>query len=377
MRKILLTSLIALLFLGFSASPAHGSTALTQEKSIDPARVNLARSRPFTLVYGTKKFTASSTQVKKWFKTRSQEESTYITLRPGNIYNYLNTKVSPVVNKPGVQSRFKFIAGHLHLIGPGHKGRIVDGVKTSLAIRSALISGKSSAPIYMKEHRPSVFSDKDFLKLKFNDHLARGETNFAGSPANRVHNIHVATQRFDGLVIMPGEEFSFNKYLGNVNDKNGYLPELVIKDNVTTPEYGGGICQVSTTAFRAAMQSGMKITQRRNHSYPVQYYGAPGYDATVYAPSTDLRFINDATHPIYITTQIVGTRLIFDVWGTNEGRVVTVNGPFTTAHHPDGSITAAVAQIIKVNGKSIREQNFVSKYQSPEKFPTVINQNRG
>ncbi len=376
MNKFLTALLLTVFFLGL-CPVAHSSSVLTQEKAIDSARVNLAKSRSFTLVYGQKKFTASSAQVKKWFKTSSRNESAYIILRPGNIYHYLNTKVSPVINQPGQTSRFKYIAGHLHLIGPGKKGRIVDGVKTSLAIRSAIISGKNSAPIHMKEHRPSVFSDKDFRKLKFPDHLARGETNFTGSPANRVHNIHVATRRFDGLVVMPNEEFSFNRHLGEINDKNGYLPELVIKDNVTTPEYGGGICQVSTTAFRAALAGGMKITQRRNHSYPVQYYGTPGYDATVYAPSTDLTFINDANHSVYITTQIIGTRLIFDIWGTDEGRAVTVNGPFVTARYPDGSLTAAVAQIIKVNGQSIREQNFVSRYQSPNKFPTVRAQNRG
>ena len=174
---------------------------------------------------------------------------------------------------------------------------------------------------------------------------------------------------------MPNEEFSFNDYLGAVDASNGYLPELVIKDDVTTPEYGGGICQVSTTAFRAAMRSGMKITGRRNHSYPVSYYGTPGFDATVYKPSPNLTFVNDTGYPVYLDTKIFGTRLIFDVWGKSDGRQVTINGPFVTARRPDGSITAAVAQIIKKGGKSLREQNFVSNYQSPDKFPIIRSAN--
>jgi vancomycin resistance protein YoaR len=279
------------------------------------------------------------------------------------------------VNVLGQSSRFKYVGSNLHLVASGRKGKIVDGVKTSLAIRAALTAGKSTAAIHLKEHRPGLFSAEDFKKLSFPDVLARGESNFAGSPKNRIHNIRVGTSKFDGLVLMAGEEFSFNQYLGNVDAANGYLPELVIKENVTTPEYGGGICQVSTTAFRAAMQSGMKITSRRNHSYPVAYYGTPGYDATVYQPAPDFKFVNDTGNPVHLTTQIVGTRVIFEVKGKKAGREVRVNGPFVTKRNPDGSLTAAVAQFVKQNGKTIREQNFVSHYQPADKFPEVRSAN--
>ncbi len=139
--------------------------------------------------------------------------------------------------------------GVIVMIKGGTKGSIVDGIKTSLALRSALASGKTSIAVSMMPYRPSVFSAEDFGKLKFPDVLTTGETSFAGSPKNRVHNIKVGTARFNGLVVMPGEEFSFNTYLGAVDEENGYLPELVIKENVTTPEFGGGICQVSTRRF--------------------------------------------------------------------------------------------------------------------------------
>lgn len=88
-------------------------------------------------------------------------------------------------------------------------------------------------------------------KLSFPDLLARGESSFAGSLTNRVHNIKVGTQRFDGLVIMPNKEFSINNYLGEVTAANGYLPELVLKDNVATPEYGGGYARAPLPLFAA------------------------------------------------------------------------------------------------------------------------------
>ncbi len=123
------------------------------------------------------------------------------------------------------------------------------------------------------------------------------------------------------------------------------------------------------------MQAGLDITVRRNHSYPVVYYGAPGYDATVYQPSPDFRFKNDMKTPILLKTSVVGSKVKFEVLGTSDGRVVKINGPFTTEKKLDGSLTAAVAQIVTKAGKIIREENFVSKYQSPDKFPhaTEIN----
>ena len=375
LNKIVL--LAALLFLGAAPIPAWAGSALNAEVAVDPARAALSRTQPFTLVYGAKKWPAPAATVQAWFKTRSLSEQTLLQLRPGAIYDYLNVYISPKINDLGVASRFKYIDGNLHLINPGRKGKIVDGVKTSLAIRNAIVAGKNSAPVYLEEHRPSIFSAADFKKLSFSDQLARGETNFAGSPSNRVHNISVAASRFDGVVLMPGEEFSFNEHLGTVDAAGGYLPELVIKENVTTPEYGGGICQVSTTAFRAALAAGLKITERKNHSYPVSYYGAPGFDATVYPPHPDLKFTNDTGYPVYIATKITGTRLIFDFSGTLGNRQTTINGPYVTARYPDGSLTTAIAQFVKLNGKTIREQNFVSHYQSPDNFPVIRALNKG
>ncbi len=356
---------------------ALANTALLKEVPISAAAVGQAKSRSFTLVYGDKKFTATAEQVNAWFKTRAVDGQTLLQLRPAAIYDYLNVHISPKVNQLGTNSRFVRVDGKVQLVSGGQKGKIVDGVKTSLAIRAALVAGKNSAAVAMQEHRPAVFSAKDFEKLSFPTLLATGESSFAGSPRNRIHNIQVGTARFDGVLIMPNEQFSFISYLGNVDAASGYLPELVIKENVTTPEYGGGICQISTTAFRAAMQAGLKINARQNHSYPVAYYGTPGYDATVYSPRPDLQFTNDTGSPVYLHTKIAGSKLAFEVWGKSDGRQVKVNGPFVTGKLGSGGLTAAVAQIITKNGKILREENFVSKYQSPDKFPTIRKANGG
>lgn len=354
----------------YAADPLLGEVRITAEKA------SVLKTLPIQFTQGGRTWKVSPSEAKTLYKIRSGADGTLLLqLRPGAIYSYLNTYISPKVNNIGEQSRFVRENGTVVLIKGGTKGSIVDGVKTSLALRSALVQGTSIVPVSMKSYRPSVFSAADFEKLKFSDLLTSGETNFAGSPKNRVHNIKVGTARFNGIVVMPGEEFSFNTYLGDVDAENGYLPELVIKENVTTPEFGGGICQVSTTAFRAAMEAGLDITYRKNHSYPVSYYGAPGYDATVYQPAPDFRFKNDMNTPILLKTSVQGTKVKFEVWGKKDGRTVKINGPFTTEKKPDGSLTAAVAQIVTKAGKVIREENFVSKYQSADKFPQVTQAN--
>ena len=200
--------------------------------------------------------------------------------------------------------------------------------------------------------------------------IGEGRSNFRGSPKNRIFNINVATNRFNGTLIKPGEEFSFVKILGPVDGEHGYMPELVIKKDKTEPEFGGGICQVSTTAFRAAIYSGLEITARRNHAYPVKYYNPQGLDATVYVPRPDLRFINNTSGYILIQTKIEGTELVFQFYGTDDGRKVNIIGPKIIESNSDGSMKATFTQqVYDSNGSLIIDDVFNSNYESPSKFP--------
>ena len=206
-------------------------------------------------------------------------------------------------------------------------------------------------------------------ELGIKELLAVGETNFSGSPANRIHNIGIGASRYDGLLLEPGQEFSFNEFLGPVDASTGYKPELVIKPEGTVPEYGGGLCQVSTTAFQAAVQAGLKVTQRRNHSYMVRYYGAPGFDATIYPPYTDLKFVNDTPGHILVETEVIGTTIRFSYYGTNDGRIVEVDGPHTLALNADGSGSAVLSVTTRYADGEVDEQVFRSYYRSPALYP--------
>lgn len=157
--------------------------------------------------------------------------------------------------------------------------------------------------------------------------VGEGVSNFAGSPVNRRHNIAVGAAKLNGVLIAPGEEFSLNKTLGEIDGSTGYRTELVIKGGKTIPEYGGGLCQIGTTTFRVALDAGLPITERRPHSYRVVYYEPAGMDATIYSPSPDLKFINDTPAYLLLQTKIDGDELIFELWGTPDGRRVEMTTP--------------------------------------------------
>ena len=217
---------------------------------------------------------------------------------------------------------------------------------------------------------PAKITGRNTQNLGIVELIGEGRSNFRGSTKSRIHNIETAAKRFDGLVIPSGEEFSFVSVLGPVDGEHGYKEELVIRDNETKPEFGGGICQVSTTVFRGAVYTGMKITQRRNHSYPVQYYTPIGFDATVYVPAPDFRFINNTPGHVLLDMEMIGTELVFKYYGTKDGRTIDMQGPFVTDRQPDGAMKTYFTQkVTDKDGNVIIDDVFKSNYKSPNDYP--------
>jgi vancomycin resistance protein YoaR len=245
---------------------------------------------------------------------------------------------------------------------PGQNGLGVD----IWQLRNLLRSSDSNITLPVVTSSPTnKLSDTNPLGI--NELVATGESDFKGSPKNRIHNVTVGAEKFNGLIIDKGEEFSFNKYLGDVDGEHGFLPELVIKATGTVPEFGGGLCQVSSTAFRAAMNAGLPITARRNHSYAVSYYAPQGTDATIYPGVQDMKFINDTNGPLLIRTRIEGTKLYFDYYGTKDDRAVAFEGPVQYDRQTNGALKATWTRHVTKNGETIT-QVFKSNYQPPALF---------
>jgi vancomycin resistance protein YoaR len=207
-------------------------------------------------------------------------------------------------------------------------------------------------PLAFIEEVPPVNSRATAKDLGITQLIVSATTYFYGSSPERKTNIQVAASRFHGLVIAPGEVFSFNNYLGDVSPETGYETGLVIFGNQTIKGVGGGVCQVSSTAFQAAFFAGFPINERYAHGYRVGYYESGvatvdgvatktglGMDATVYGPIIDFKFTNDTPYYLLIETYFVAAQqsLTFKFYSTSTGRTVTKDGPVTAnpvAHGP-------------------------------------------
>jgi len=245
---------------------------------------------------------------------------------------------------------------------PGQNGQSLD----LFQLRIMLESNVNELQLPIIESSPKI-QLSDTNRLGINELISVGESNFAGSTSNRIVNIRVGSLKYNGVIVKPGEEFSFNKNLGDVDAAHGFLPELVIKPQGVIPEFGGGLCQVSTTVFRAAMNAGFPITQRRNHSFAVQYYAPQGTDATIYPGASDLKFINNSSTPMMIRTRIDGSKLYFEFYGTKDDRTVTFEGPTQYDKKSDGSMKATWTRHVTMNGVT-SDQTFNSTYLPPALF---------
>lgn len=158
--------------------------------------------------------------------------------------------------------------------------------------------------------------------------IGTGKSIFPDSTEARLQNILVATEKFNGVVVQKGEVFSFNEILQSVGKKDGYVSDLVIKGGRMVYEQGGGVCQLSTTIFRAALDAGLEIVSRKGHSVAIPYYKPYGLDSAIYMPYLDLQFRNNTPGDILIQTRLRGEELYVVFLGTNDGREVRVEGPF-------------------------------------------------
>jgi len=186
---------------------------------------------------------------------------------------------------------------------------------------------------------PATIKTGDINNLGIKELIGRGVSYFAGSIPGRIHNLTLASSKFKGVLVAPGDVLSFNDTVGDISAQTGYQPAYIIQEGKTVLGDGGGVCQVSTTLFRAALNAGLPILARTAHAYRVGYYeqkSDPGLDATVYAPTVDLKIKNDTAKHILIQTTVDASRLmlVFEIYGTKDGRTVEISKTVLTKQIP-------------------------------------------
>jgi len=243
--------------------------------------LNLA---PFNLIYKNDKeekiFTISKEDFSTWLKlSRKNDVSNnglgvdkiVVDLDSEKFFSFLKEKISPEIEREPTKPQFEFKDDKVSFFSPGSDGLKINQEKTfDNVLNSFVMKDFSQVLLSVEISKTDDVGNTNDMGIK--ELIGSGHSNFAGSPTNRRHNIKVGAEKLNGLIIKPGEEFSLVTALGPTTAEAGYLPELVIKGNKTVPEYGGGLCQVATTMFRAALGTGLPITERKNHSYRVSYY---------------------------------------------------------------------------------------------------------
>ncbi|NCQ16053.1 hypothetical protein GW814_00135, partial [Candidatus Falkowbacteria bacterium] len=296
--------------------------------NIDGKAEAILKAAPLTLKYGEIKWLIEQSQLAGLLALKPSglaADKVRVGLDDDKTKAYFAEKITPQIDRPALEAKFEMQGGKVIKFQSGQDGRSLEADASIIKIENEILAG---APIELiVKIQPTLVSTDNVNNFGIKELVGVGRSNFTGSPANRRHNIKNGANTLNGILIKPGEEFSLNKALGKVDGATGYLPELVIKEGKTTPEFGGGLCQIGTTMFRAALDTGLPITMRKNHSYRVSYYEPAGTDATIYDPWPDLRFINDLASHILIQSKISGDDLSFEFWGRRDGRVVEKTKP--------------------------------------------------
>ncbi len=223
--------------------------------------------------------------------------------------------------------------------GIARGGYVADVDAVSREVASALENGTEEVTLAL-EHRDGRILNATTYDLGDLRLLSVGHSDFAGSGAGRKINVRKAlNEHLDGIVIQPGESFSFNAVLGPVTPGNGWADALVIFNGTDLqPAPGGGICQVATTLFRAVLQGGFPITARANHSLYVTYYEkyGVGLDATVFPGKQDFRFTNDTAGPLLVQSYNDGDEAFVNIYGISDNRRTVLEGPYFQSTEPQG-----------------------------------------
>jgi vancomycin resistance protein YoaR len=358
------------------------------EKKLD--EVERIISKELTLVHASQTYSPTPTQLLKYVKATEASN--------GDIELSLDlTKVSDIVSQANALV-FKSPRGKItklekdkvisfELIESGeelNKDKFLEDLETALFDSNTLEPTISLATI-------EIDTTKDLDKYGIKELIGFGSSKYLGSIPSREKNLLLASERLDGALVAPGQIFSFNKTVGEINAKTGYASAYVIQNGRTVLGDGGGVCQTSTTIFRAALNTGLEIVTRHPHAYRVAYYeqdSGPGFDASIYQPSLDFQFKNDTANYILIetTANTEEKTLRFNIYGTKDGRKVEVSKPVLTnqsappptayiddptlkkgvrvqTEHATWGAKALLTRTVTKDGEILHNDTFTSNYQ--------------
>ena len=311
-----------LAFLAIAATAISSLTLAQAPKSVSKFVLTVTVSEPFI-----QKGKLQTQVIKKSFSLNAQAIAR--SRKFGKISSALEPKLSAIfkaLTRQGKDARFNLESGSW--IARQRSAWMVDEKTTRANLLAALKSGKSSAQVALEVKAPQR-NVRNWAESGITTLYGKGISSFKGSPVFRVRNIIVGASKLDNDYMAKGAELDFNISVGDINKATGFVEGFVIIGGTLEKEDGGGICQVSTTIFRAAYNAGLPITERHEHSHRVSYYDPVGFEATVYAPDKNLKFKNDSGGTLLIQAEWDerAQTLGFYLFGRAPDRKVVVSKP--------------------------------------------------
>lgn len=238
----------------------------------------------------------------------------------------------PDVVKNPVNAELK-IEGEKIKIKGGENGRAVDMVSFKQKVLDANIKGVKSVTVPTKEIEPEI-TTSDIKEMGIKEIIGTYTTYYNASDKNKITNIKVASKSISGKMLAPGETFSFNGIAGPYTYDKGYKDGKAYVGGKLVDDVGGGICQVSSTLYNAALYAGMTITERHNHGMPVSYVPL-GRDATIWYGSKNLKFKNTSGKHVYIQLTATNTSLTATIFGTKSAYDYVIESDVTERLEPE------------------------------------------
>lgn len=266
--------------------------------------------------------------------------------------------LSAKLDQDPVDARVTVTSAETVSVIPGQVGTKLDQKAAKEDIAKALKSLQSEPVTLTSRKQDPKVQASDLAHLEVV--LGSYSTPYNSGKVDRSHNLKLAVEAINGTVVMPGAVFSTDQAIGPRIEARGFREAPIFADGEVTPATGGGICQIATTVYNAALFADLPVTERHKHSQPVTYAPA-GRDATVYSGSFDLRFRNDTGYPVVLLASMTGSRVNVSIIGKKEAnrkvrieRSQVTRVPFEKQEIPDPNLLLGKKQVEKKGRPGIK-----------------------
>jgi vancomycin resistance protein YoaR len=346
---------------------------------------------PIELVFRKQTFTIGVKALRDMIEVRQDGGKVNVYFDQAKLQQWV-TQSTKHIGAPAVEPRVSWNDGALKITEGGQPGWRIDIDRTIDMINEVALTTSRQLELPTEVVQPYVTAET-LGTLGITELVSTGKSGFSGSPEYRITNIKAGVKRMDGMVIPPGAEFSFNDNIGEISEQYGFVEGYAIIDNRTQKEMGGGVCQVSTTLFRAAFYAGLPFTAWTPHRFRLDWYeryDTIGMDAAIYTDiGPDLSFINDTKHWLLIqaTVDDAEQSVTFHLYGTKiPGRSVERTEPVITNIQPAPSrpvyiddpeqpigklhqtdtardgMDVEIKRFVKQDGKVVRTDTFLTNF---------------